>query len=357
MSIMKSVILMTSRTVGKLVHLTANLCHCCHRWTSSSTTATVFLVFVIFVYLTFEIRFRHLSDQNRRLTSYDDKDTVVIYNRVPKTGSTSFTGLAYDLCDKNGFNVLHLNTSKNSHMMSLTDQLRFARNVSQWRERHPALIHGHIAYIDFGRLGVNQVKPIYINLIRKPLDRLVSYYYFLRNGDNFRPYVVRRRQGDKRTFDECVQHGEHDCNPENMWLQIPFFCGHIFECWIPGNEWALAEAKRNLVDKYLIVGQTEQMHDFVAVLEVALPKFFAGARRLYESGPKSHLRKTYNKLEPSAETVAKIRESRVWQMENDFYEFAVKQFKFIRQRTLITIDDQLVGKEQQFFFEKIRPKR
>lgn len=287
----------------------------------------------------------------------NEKDLIVIYNRVPKTGSTSFMGIAYDLCQTNGFNVLHLNTSKNSHVMSLTDQMRFVSNVSRWRARHPALIHGHISYIDFDKFGVRpNVKPVYINIIRRPLERLVSYYYFLRNGDNFRPHVVRRKNGDKRSFDECVQQRQHDCNPDIMWLQIPFFCGHVYQCWEPGNEWALKEAKRNLIEKYLLVGLTEQMRDFIAMLEVTIPRFFGGALHLYDTGSKSHLRKTFNKLRPSPETVAQIQESRVWRMENDFYEFAFKQFNFIKNKTLNELNGRTVDKGKQFFFEKIRPK-
>lgn len=163
--------------------------------------------------------------------SFDD-DLVVVYNRVPKTGSTSFINLAYDLCKKNHFYVLHINITANMHVMSLDNQVKFVRNVSAWHEMKPALYHGHMAYLDFSKwvsiirlwwksmifrlfscsntIRTQNIsfsldsfrfqiakKPIYINLIRKPLDRLVSYYYFLRYGDNYRPNLVRKKAGDK----------------------------------------------------------------------------------------------------------------------------------------------------------------
>lgn len=284
-----------------------------------------------------------------------EENIVMIYNRVPKTGSTSFVGVAYDLCSKNQFHVLHINVTKNSHVLSLSDQARFVYNVTKWNAKKPSLYHGHMAYLDFERFGVSQ-KPVYVNIIRKPLDRLVSYYYFLRNGDNFRPYVVRRKQGDKMTFDECVEKNEKGCEAESMWLQIPFFCGHAVDCWIPGNDWALAEAKRNLLQHYLLVGVTEELEDFVTLLELTLPRMFKGASKQFLDGKKSHLRKTYHKVEPSEETVAKIQAYKIWQMENDFYEFVVENFHAVKRRTLVVKDGEVSDKGQQFMFEKIRPK-
>ncbi|XP_013420047.1 heparan sulfate 2-O-sulfotransferase 1 [Lingula anatina] len=283
----------------------------------------------------------------------DSDDLVVIYNRVPKTGSTSFAGVAYSLCSRNKYHVLHLNVSKNSHTMSLADQLRFVKNITRWNSMKPALYHGHLAYLEFGRFGIRD-RPVYINIIRDPLDRLISYYYFMRFGDDFRPHLKRRKQGDKETFDQCVAKDGNDCDPVNLWLQIPFFCGHAAECWVPGNEWALQMAKYNLVNNYLVVGITEELEEFVAVLEATLPRMFKGALDMFISGEKSHLRKTTNKKPPSEETVSKIQESNIWKMEHDFYEFAKKQFHFIKSKSLQ--GDSLKPFKQLFFYEKIRPR-
>lgn len=125
------------------------------------------------------------------------------------------------------------------------------------------------------RFGMPE-KPLYINIIRKPLDRLVSYYYFLRYGDDYRPHLVRHRAGDTMSFDECVKLKKPDCDVKNMWLQIPFFCGHHAECFEAGSEWALEEAKRNIVNEYFLVGMTEELGDFIEMLELSLPRLFQG---------------------------------------------------------------------------------
>ena len=78
-------------------------------------------------------------------------------------------------------------------------------------------------------------------------------------------------------------------------------------------------------------------------------------------GKKSHLRRTVQKAVPSASTVKKIQESKVWQMEQELYDFALAQFHFMRRRTLgpnPSNRSSIVTTErpQQFMYEKIRPK-
>lgn len=70
---------------------------------------------------------------NDNLNSFDE-NLIVIYNRVPKTGSTSFINLAYDLCKKNHFYVLHINITSNMHVLSLDNQVSVTH--FKWRTKY-----------------------------------------------------------------------------------------------------------------------------------------------------------------------------------------------------------------------------
>jgi len=73
------------------------------------------------------------------------------------------------------------------------------------------------------------------------------------------------------------------------------------------------------------------------------------------SDGKSHLRRTYGKQEPSRETINLIHKSKIWQMEQDFYMFAKKNFNQIKKKFLPADGSPVIP--QLFHYEKIRPKK
>lgn len=108
------------------------------------------------------------------------------------------------------------------------------------------------------------------------------------------------------------------------------------------------QAKRNLVNEYFLVGVTEEMNEFIALLELSLPRIFKNAQEQFSKSNR-HLRKTKNKKEPEPETIKRIQESRIWQMETELYEFALEHFHFIQSKYFVN------GKKQEYMYEKIKP--
>lgn len=77
--------------------------------------------------------------------------SVVLYNRVPKTGSTTFLWVIHKLCYQLGYNVIQIAVSNKVHIMAASDQYDFVQNITTWTDKLPGFYHGHIAFINFQR--------------------------------------------------------------------------------------------------------------------------------------------------------------------------------------------------------------
>ena len=117
-----------------------------------------------------------MSSTNKTSKSINQKILLVLINLTPYS-----------------FRVVGLHVSHFKHQLTIRDQIRLSRNMSEWNDL-PSLFHGHFAYFDpkkwvykdlnvktriISRVGVD-LTPVYINMVRDPLERLVSHYYFLR---------------------------------------------------------------------------------------------------------------------------------------------------------------------------------
>ncbi|OWA54985.1 hypothetical protein BV898_19372 [Hypsibius exemplaris] len=112
-------------------------------------------------------------------------------HRVPRPGRRPYTGLAYDLWQpETNFNVLHLNTSKNAHVLSLADQMRFAQNIHPpgTRNTRPSSTPTWPGSTD--AFGVPRLRST-STMSADPIDRLVSYFYFCGTGRRTSPVSCR----------------------------------------------------------------------------------------------------------------------------------------------------------------------
>lgn len=277
---------------------------------------------------------------------------VIIYNRIPKTGSTTFANICNKLSVKNHFWTVNLNASlpsgetSNVYVWPPGEQREFLYNITSWTKKQPALYHGHFSFIQPDKFLIQNANLIsYINIIRNPLDRLVSYYYFLRYGDDFRPNKTRKNHNDHRSIDECVVDtyqnfdpdtnqqiiADHqDCGPEKIWMQVPFFCGQYSRCWDKNSrKWAYEMAVNNFYKYYSLVGYTDAYEKFFEMLDDIFPEFFGKTMSYINDWgglDTLSLRHTKWKQQPSEETVKILQATEEFHYESQFYELIKKEF-------------------------------
>ncbi len=76
-----------------------------------------------------------------------------------------------------------------------------------------------------------------------------------------------------------------------------------------------------------------------------------GAGEIFRSSYEtSHIRKTKHKDSPSDETLNILKSTKIWKMEQEFYEFARSHYEAMKQELLE------IGPRRVFHYEKVRPR-
>jgi hypothetical protein len=131
-------------------------------------------------------------------------------------------------------------------------------------------VAGHITFGLADRLPANSR---YLTVLRDPVERTLSHYYFLvrppakqagRAGIGFVPPWLPPPRSDL-SLDEALS--ERSYIPDN--LQTRMLCG-LVSPFDPLPADGLASAKHNLRDRFAFVGKTEQFEEFLALLNLEL---------------------------------------------------------------------------------------
>jgi len=224
---------------------------------------------------------------------------VIVYNRIPTAGSSTTLALIRKLAELNNFTLVGLNPPFNSYSKAS----RAIMDAITRPERTLIAGHFHFPEIFFGK------DVEYINLLREPVSRIVSDYYYLRYGNRGRndKIEVLQTRGNF-TLDECVRLDDMNrkrCLNEDFVniLQSRYLCGRDGgECEGLALPEVSARAMNNMNSVYT-VGLLENYREFLQLLELAFPEFFRGASSAYHGEQKNIARTKPDYIAPGQETI------------------------------------------------------
>ena len=176
-------------------------------------------------------------------------ELLILFLHLPKTGGSTLRSIVRRQCRPEALYEVHLPHATPAELEA------FGRTVSD----DGAIIQGHF------RFGLHQFLPhecTYITLVRDPVDRLISNYYHALRDPSLEPHhrairfegVALREWASGRRFPWVT-------NLQTRRLSGPGPSGDV--C----SEAMLEMAKRNLRERFAVVGTTERFDETMVLLK------------------------------------------------------------------------------------------
>lgn len=168
---------------------------------------------------------------------------IILFNRVAKSGSEAMIQLIYKLSKLNQYEVRRNKPKKyHNRIWNIQNQKQLINYIIKLKE--PSIYIEHVNFINFTLF--NLPKPIYINMIRDPIERIISWFYYVRSPwyivirkKHFPNLPIKNSDWYKKDFNTCVLSGDPECTYTSYTIndkygdyrrQSIFFCGHDEDC-------------------------------------------------------------------------------------------------------------------------------
>ena len=176
------------------------------------------------------------SDLNKNLqneanllnNTHEANATFLIFNRVPKAGTETLMGLLDLLSYRNNFTAsvdnkeLKDKRGENTYITKaeIKNYVKLFDGHENVKMNFPLSYTKHVNFFNFEEH--NRKNPIYVNMVRHPIERVISWYYYIRQGwyqfrnDDKRNTTKLKRENMnptffKVTYEECFNKELPEC--------------------------------------------------------------------------------------------------------------------------------------------------
>ena len=260
-----------------------------------------------------EILSGHIGFQNRT----KENAKLLIYNRVPKSGSSMLMGKIKEQRSKTNRFEFKQNAGFWKRANSVTDEKNIVDGWKKSRQLNTYMIwEKHMYFIDVESYDPNfQVN--WMNQVRDPIERYISQFYYLRSKHRLGKNKEVPEFVWKRNLNDCLTNDEPNCTLDPEYLteqQYTYFCGSAQECRTIGNRDGLQRAKYNAEKYYSVIGVLEELELSFKVMELYLPNYFQNFTQL---GARSD--QTNHKAELDLTNLKKVE--KWFETDIEFYQF------------------------------------
>merc|ERR1712001_587479 len=298
-----------------------------------------------------DIQYTKLDPMELNNTRKAKKD-ILFFNRVPKVGSQTTMEPLKSLSIKNKFHYHKDRTQKVETIKLTMSEEKWLSNLLDFFNP-PSVYVKHVCFVNFTQFDMDT--PIYVNLVRDPVERVISWYYYVRAPWYF---VERKRAFPelplpnpnwlRKDFDTCVRTFNQECQYVpglrhdgfgDHRRQTMFFCGHKEDCTGFNTEIAMKKAMENVEKHYAVVGILEELNKTLTVLEHYVPRFFKGALNTYWNEVHMFSKINRNIYKPPVAESTKELVRKNFTREIEFFEFCKQRLH--KQYLALNLNDGL----------------